>query len=302
MKNMKLLVKKLLSYSVVYPDRHDKIEDLLANIPSNTAIEVISYNLAKKTNLLIGETELDIWSPWVMKTRNDVKTPVGRYIKHIRPEEYILIDEYAMLLLISRLLTCYNNRNEELTEDNISDLFLAYMLCCDERLESNKALPNNEMSADEFVKAYMPFYLKRDSLVSIRDYRLLLIKCYMLMIEFPKNNGIFARYVEEFCKEKGIPNAKKYLDEIFLTFINMGNDDLSNCIISFSENSAAIRFFDSLSINPGNYKHDSDFLMIREKPIIKTGHNIFNIMYMRMFLDKAYTSLLFDMKEVLVKK
>lgn len=301
MKNMRLQVKKLISYSAVYPDRHNKIEDLLANIPSNTAIEVISYNLAQKTNLLIGESELKIWVPWVMKTRNDVKTPLICFIQHIRLEEYVLIDEYAMLLLISKLLTYYNDRNEELTEDNISDLLLAYMLCCDERLEPNKALPNNELSADEFVKAYMPFYLKRDSLLSIRDYRLLLIKCYMLMIEFPKNNAIFARYVEEFCKEKGIPNAKKYLDEIFLTFINMGNVDLSNCKIGFSENSAAIQFFDSLSINPGNYKHDSDFLMMREKPIIKTGHNIYNIMYMRMFLDKAYTGLLFDMKEVLVK-
>ena len=51
MEKMKLQKQVLLSYSVVFPDRHDKIEDLLANIPSNTAIEVISYNLAKKTNV-----------------------------------------------------------------------------------------------------------------------------------------------------------------------------------------------------------------------------------------------------------
>ena len=43
MKKMELQKQVLLSYSVVYPDRHDKIEDLLANVPSNTAIEVISY-------------------------------------------------------------------------------------------------------------------------------------------------------------------------------------------------------------------------------------------------------------------
>lgn len=112
MKNMRLQVKKLISYSAVYPDRHNKIDDLLANIPSNTAIEVISYNLAQKTNLLIGESELKIWMPWVMKTRNDVKTPLICYIQHIRLEEYVLIDEYAMLLLISKLLTYYNDRNE----------------------------------------------------------------------------------------------------------------------------------------------------------------------------------------------
>ena len=44
MKKMELQKQVLLSYSVVYPDRHDKIEDLLSNVPSNTAIELISYN------------------------------------------------------------------------------------------------------------------------------------------------------------------------------------------------------------------------------------------------------------------
>lgn len=50
MEKMELQKQVLLSYSVVYPDRHDKIEDLLANVPSNTAIELISYNLSKKVN------------------------------------------------------------------------------------------------------------------------------------------------------------------------------------------------------------------------------------------------------------
>lgn len=43
MKKMELR-KQLLSYSVAYPDRHDKIEDLLANVPSDTALEPIADN------------------------------------------------------------------------------------------------------------------------------------------------------------------------------------------------------------------------------------------------------------------
>ena len=299
---MRLRVNKLLSYSVVYPNRHDKIEDLLAHVPSNTAIEIISYNLAKKTNQLIGEHDFDIWAPWMMKTRDDVKNPIGRYAQQYNLGEYALIDEYAMLLLISRLLTCYNGRNDELTEDDLSNLFLAYMLCCDERLALNKTLPNNKMTADKFVEAFMPGYLKSDSIEAPRDYRLLLIKCYMLMIEFPKHNETFARYVEEFCKDKKIDSAKNYLDEIILTFLMMGEKDRSNCRIGFDDSDkTAILFYDGLSINPVGYKHDSDFLMMREKPLLKTGLNIYNIMYMRMFLDKAFTGLLFDMKDALVK-
>ena len=303
MEKMKLQTQRLLSYSVVYPDRHDKIEDLLANVPSNTAIELISYILSKKVNQFIGEHDFDIWAPWMMKTRDDVKNPVGQYALQYNLGNYALIDKYAMLLLISRLLTFYNGRNGELTEDDLSNLFLAYMLCCDERLALNQKLPNNNMKAGEFVESYMPTCLKSDSIEAPRDYRLLMIKCYMLLIEFPKHNTQFAQYVDEFCKERNIPSAKYYLDEIFLTFLEMGKEDFSNCRMAINENQKdACRFYDSLTLNPAHYKHDMDFLMIKEKPLIKTGPNIYNFMFMKMFLDKAYTGLLFDMKDALVKR
>ncbi|EHO70773.1 hypothetical protein HMPREF9140_01094 [Prevotella micans F0438] len=86
MKKMELQKQVLLSYSVVYPDRHDKIEDLLANVPSNTAIELISYSLSKKVNQFIGEHDFDIWAPWIMKTRDDVKNPVGQYAQQYNLE------------------------------------------------------------------------------------------------------------------------------------------------------------------------------------------------------------------------
>ena len=303
MEKMELQKQVLLSYSVVYPDRHDKIEDLLSNIPSNSAIETMSYNLSRKENQSIDERDFDIWAPWIMKTRNDVKNPVGQYAQQYNLGNYALIDKYAMLLLISRLLTCYNGRNEELTEDDLSNLFLAYMLCCDERLAMNEKLPNNNMKAEEFVESYMPDCLKSNNIEAPRDYRLLMIKCYMLLIEFPKFNNRFAQYVDEFCKERDIPSAKYYLDKIFLVFPEMRKEDFSNCRMAIGENQKDIsRFYDSLTLDPSHYQHDMDFLMMKEKPLIKTGPNIYNFMFMKMFLDKAYTGLLFDMKDALVKR
>lgn len=303
MEKMELQKQVLLSYSVVYSDRHDKIEDLLSNIPSNSAIETMSYNLSRKENQSIDEHDFDIWAPWIMKTRNDVKNPVGQYAQQYNLGNYALIDKYAMLLLISRLLTCYNGRNEELTEDDLSNLFLAYMLCCDERLAMNEKLPNNNMKAEEFVESYMPDCLKSNNIEAPRDYRLLMIKCYKLLIEFPKFNTRFAQYVDEFCKERDIPSAKYYLDKIFLTFLEMRKEDFSNCRMAIGENQKDIsRFYDSLTLDPSHYQHDMDFLMMKEKPLIKTGANIYNFMFMKMFLDKAYTGLLFDMKDALVKR
>ena len=303
MEKMELQKQALLSYRVVYPDRHDKIEDLLSNIPSNTAIETMSYNLSMKENQSIDEHDLEIWAPWVMKTRADIKNPIGQYALQYNLGNYALIDEYAMLLLISRLLACYNGRNEELTQDDRSNLFLAYMICCDERLAMNQKLPNNKMKAEEFVESYMPECLKTYNVEAPRDYRLLMIKCYMLLIEFPKVNTRFAQYVDEFCKERDIPNAKYYLDKIFLTFLEMRKKDFSNCRMAIGENQKDIsRFYNSLTLDPSHYQHDMDFLMMKEKPLIKTGPNIYNFMFMKMFLDKAYTGLLFDMKDALVKR
>lgn len=303
MKKMELQIMRLLSYSAVFPNRHDKIEDLLVSIPSNSAIEFISYTLAQKTNQFIGDHDVSVWAPWVLNTRNDVKNPIGQYAQKYNLGKFALIDKYSMLLLISRLLVCYNGRNDELTMDDLSNLLLAYMLCCDERLELNKDLPYNSMTADDFVKNFMPDSLKSNDIEAPRDYRLLMIKCYMLLIEFPKHHIKFAGYVTEFCKEKGISNAKEYLDELFLTFLGLSSVNISNCIMEVDEkDQSACCFFDNMSINTSNYKHCEDFLMIKERPILKTGLHRYNFMYMRMFLDKAYTGLLFDIKDSLVKR
>lgn len=302
MKRMKLQIKKLLSYSVVFPERHDTITDLLTLIPSISAIEFISYQLARKVNQLVNEHDIRIWAPWVMNTRSDVKNPVGHYAQEFNLANYALIDEYSMLLLISRLISCYNGRNDEMTTDDYSNLFLAYLICCDDRISLSNVLPNNSMSADDFTRSFMPNYLKVNDIEAPRDYRLLLIKCYMLLIDFPKHNERFATYITTFCKERGVIDANNYLKEIFITFLNMSPASKLTCVMEMEDkHDATYNFLDRLCINPDGYKHDNDFREIREFPILKTGISRYNILYMRMFLDKAYNGLLFDMKDALVK-
>lgn len=304
MKKMELQKQVLLSYQAVYPDRHDKIEDLLAEVPSATAIEVISYNLSKKMNQFIGEHDVHIWAPWLMKTRDDVRNPVGHYAQQYNLANYALIDKYAMLLLISKLLTYYNGEHGELTDDDLSNLFLAYMICCDERLALSRSLPNNGMKADDFVRFFLPNALKTNDVESPRDYRLLLIRCYMLLIEFPKYNETFLHWLDVFCDERELSLSKVYLDELFQIFLELSsNGDFSTSLMEVDEScETTIRFLDGFAIDTEHYVHDMDFKMIRERPLIKTGPRRYDFMFMKMFLDKAYTGLLFDMKDVLEKR
>lgn len=300
---MELQTQSLLSYSVVFTDRHDTIEDLLKSIPSNRAVEFLSNSLSQKENHLIGEHDFRIWVPWILKTRDDVKNRIGLYAQQYNLAQYALIDKYAMLLLISRLLTNYNVRKDELSKDDYTNLFLAYLLCCDESQKLSKSLPNNTMTADEFVERLMPDLIKTNGLEAPRDYRLLLIKCFSLLIEFPKISKKFASYVDEFCKDKGISNAKTYLEDLFLIYLKTESKNVSNCLIEAGEKShEIIHFLDNMAIDPHKYKHHEDFLMMRERPILKTGPHRYNIINKKMYLNKAYTGLIFDMKDALVNR
>lgn len=303
MDRMKIKTKPLLSYSVVFPNRNDKIEDLILHIPSAKAIEFLSYYLSKRINLLFGQHDFDIWARWLMVTRNDVKTPIGHYAQKNNLANYALIDPYAMLLLISRLLSAYNGRNEEMSQDDISNLFLSYMICCDERIELCKIRPNEINSVEDFVKTFLPNALLTNDIEFPRDYRIMLIKCYCLLIEFPKSNKRFASYLDVFCREKGLHIAKTYLDQLFQVFLELSSKgDYSTSLMEVNPVCRdTIQFLDGFSIDTEDYQHDMDFKMIREKPILKTGLHRYNFIFMKMFLDKAYTGFVFDMKDVLVK-
>lgn len=303
MKKLELRIQELLSYSVVFPDRNDNIENLLISIPSNSAIEFISHKLAQKTYQFIGEHDFHIWSPWVLKCRSDVKNPIGHYAQQYNLSGYALIDNYSLLLLTSKLLTCYNGKSNELSTDDYSNLLLAYMICCDERLQHNKPLRYNTMTADAFTESFMPIVLKSDDVEVPRDYRLLLIKCYMLLIEFPKRNVLFENYLDEFCVGKGLISAKCYLDELFLTFLNLSYPDITTCVMEVEKKYVSTcSYFDNISIDPSKYTHDDDFLKLRENPVLKTGPQRYNFMSKKYFLDKAYTGLLFDIKNTLVNR
>ena len=96
MKKMELQTQELLSYSVVFPDKNDNIEDLLISIPSNSAIEFISHKLAQKTYQYIGEHDFQFKSKNAkafLESGNKVKFTVrfrGRELNNVKAGETVL--------------------------------------------------------------------------------------------------------------------------------------------------------------------------------------------------------------------
>jgi hypothetical protein len=300
MEKMKLQVKILLSYSVVFPDRHDIIEDLLANVPSKSAVEFVATLISWKNSQLITQHETEIWIPWVMQCEGDVKNPMGHYMDGKNLEKYTFIDRYALLSLLDKLLCNYNDEARELGKKDYSSLLLSYLICCDERLDFIKEQPSTDMSAIEFVRAYLPIVLKYNNIEADRDYRLQLILCYSLMLEFPKVNKKFEGYVNAFCIGNGLTNSKEYLYHLFMFNFDLMSAKQGACVMEIDESDLrSISFIERFSLNPYNYKHTEDFHEFRECPVLKTGKRRYVFLFTKLFLDKAFTGLLFDMADTL---
>ncbi|MBP5422277.1 MAG: hypothetical protein J6Y78_07550 [Paludibacteraceae bacterium] len=300
MEKMKLQVKILLSYSVVFPDRHDKTEDLLANVPSKSAVEFVASIISWKNQQLITQQETEIWMPWLLQCRSDVKDPIGHYMDGANPMDYVLLDRYAMLSLLDKLLSHYNDEARKLNINDYSNLLLSYLICCDERIEFEKQQLNNDMPAKEFVKLFLPKTLKYNNIEADRDYRLQLILCYSLLMEFPKVNNKFHEYVDAFCKGINLNNPKEYLDHLFMFNFDLMGAKQGSCVMEIDESDRrSINYIEHFTLDAHNYTHTEDFHEFREYPVLKTGSHRYVFLFTKLFLDKAFTGLLFDMANVL---
>lgn len=303
MAKMKLQVKILLSYSAVFPNRHDKIEDLLANVPSKSAVEFVATLISWKHRQLINQNEMEIWAPWVLQCKTDVRNAIGHYMDSVFLKEYVFIDTYALLSLLDKLLCHYNDEARELNMYDKSNLLLSYLICCDDRSDFEKQLLNSDLPADEFVELFLPMELKYNNIEAVRDYRLRLILCYSLLIEFPKENEMFREYVDVFCKGINLTNPKEYLDHLFMFNFDLMDAKQGTCVMEINESDwRSINFIEHFALDAHKYKHTEDFHEFRECPVLKTGTYRYVFLFTKLFLDKAFTGLLFDMSDALVKQ
>lgn len=296
MKKMKLQVKILLSYSVVFPDRHDKIVDLLKDVPSKSAVEFVATLISWKNRQLVTQHEMEVWAPWVLQCRSDVKNPIGHYLDGAKLKKYALIDIYALLSLLDKIMCQYNNETNDLSTDDKSNLLLSYLICCDEKLDFEKNYPTYDMSAADFVRNYLPIALKYNNIETDKDYRLQLILCYSLLMEFPKVNKKFKGYIDAFCKDAELNTPKEYLDHLFMFNLDIMSSEQKACVIEIDERDRkSIDFIERFCLDVHNYKHTEDFHEFREYPVLKTGTFRYVFLFTKLFLDKAFTGLLFDM-------
>jgi len=301
---MKKVEKKpLISYSCIRPDDRGKsIGDVIKMLPSKKSIEWVSSLHFRKSTSSINQLDYELFSPLMSYIDNKLKNNIEGYIQEVEGKDYGFIDNVALLILLDKLLTVHNDNINELSEANYSNLMIAYLMCCDERIslsEDTVDIINENMDADSFVKIYLPERLKYYD-TEYRDIRVELIRSFMFK-DFCEKNDTFKPLFEIYLNSMNTRNWEEYQFFVLDLYSRMTqkSDGRTN---GFEINPVSYygrKYLDAMSVDINNFKTSPDFERIRDKPVYYQGDNKYHILSINFFIDKLFQSFLFDFAKVL---
>lgn len=293
---------RMISYSQMYAGERPSVESLVSGIPTDEAVEWCSYIVFRKDNLKIGECDLHILVPLLFSFESELQHKLTDYLGPSYNGIDMLIDRYSFLKLTSFLIAHHNEEHHELTNEERTRLFKAYLVLCDEYLErisSGESIPD-KYTSDDMLKCYMPIQLLTNAIDAFSDSSLEVIKGKWFFVDFANTDKKFKQYVEDFIKAKGYPNAIEYLGYIFNAIASARVNEPPTNIMMFGDSSGPwINFMNSMCANPKNFVEDDDLNAIRSKPVYKIADNKFAILFSKFFVDKLFPGLLFDMASTL---
>lgn len=293
---------RMISYSQMYAGDKPSVESLVSGIPTDEAVEWCSYIVFRKDNLKIGECDIHILASLLFSFESELQHKLTDYLGPTYNRIDMLIDRYSFLKLTSFLIAHHNEEHHELTNEEKTRLFKAYLVLCDEYLErisSGESIPD-KYTSDDMLKCYMPIQLLTNAIDAFSDSSLEVIKGKWFFVDFANTDKKFKQYVEDFIKAKGYPNAIEYLGYIFNAIASATVNKPPTNIMMFGESSGPwINFMNSMCANPKDFVEDDDLNALRSKPVYKIADNKFAILFSKFFVDKLFPGLLFDMASTL---
>ena len=292
----------MISYSQMYAGERPSVVSFVSGIPTDEAVEWCSYIVFRKDNLKLGECDIHILVPLLFSFESELQHKLTDYLGPSYNRIDMLIDRYSFLKLTSFLIAHHNEEHHELTNEEKTRLFKAYLVLCDEYLErisSGESIPD-KYTSDDMLKCYMPIQLLTNSIDAFSDSSLEVIKGKWFFVDFANTDKKFKQYVEDFIKAKGYPNAIEYLGYIFNAIASATVNEPPTNIMMFGECSGPwINFMNSMCANPKDFVEDDDLNALRSKPVYKIADNKFAILFSKFFVDKLFPGLLFDMASTL---
>ena len=291
---------RMISYSQMYAGDKPSVESLVSGIPTDEAVEWCSYIVFRKDNLKIGD--IHILASLLFSFESELQHKLTDYLGPTYNRIDMLIDRYSFLKLTSFLIAHHNEEHHELTNEEKTRLFKAYLVLCDEYLErisSGESIPD-KYTSDDMLKCYMPIQLLTNAIDAFSDSSLEVIKGKWFFVDFANTDKKFKRYIDDFIRVKEYPNAIEYLGYIFNAIASATvNEPPTNIMMFGGDSGPWINFMNSMCVNPEDFVEDDDLNALRSKPIYKIADDRYAILFSKFFVDKLFSGLLFDMASTL---
>lgn len=300
--NMILKYARGISYSQLYKDKKDTIEMLVKDLPTCESVVWLSFLVHQKISLTVDQTEIHIMAPLLFQFNSDLQHRITDFIGERTFPTDQFFDLQSLLKTIEYLLQHHNSCRRELSMDDKSNLFKAYLIVCDDYLvQKEEVNKDGTYSADDMLKFYMPFELRMNTVLCIKDSLIELVKSKLFLDDFASNDQRFSSYIDAYIRGKHCESVSKYMLMLFsLSAELICNGKKTNIIkIDLSDSVTMCSFLDNFCINvPDNI----DDVNIQEKPLYKVDHNTYCFLYIKFFVDKFFHSLLFDLAKELEKQ
>lgn len=292
----------MISYSQLYAEEKPSVDSLVRDIPTADAVEWCSYIVFRKDNLKIGETDIHILTPLLFSFESELQHKIADYLGGFYNGVDCLIDRFSFLNLTHYLIAHHNDEHHELTKDEKTRLFKAYLVFCDEYLErisSGSTMPDN-YTAEDMLKCYMPITLLTSDIDTFTDSSLEVVKGKWFFVDFANSDKKFKQYVEDFIRIKGYVSAIEYLGYIFNIVASSVVHEPPTNVIVFSEDSGKwIDFMDGMSMDTESFDENDGLRAIQSRPVYRLDERKYAILFSRFFVDKMFQGMLFDMAAAL---
>lgn len=299
---MTLRYARGISYSQLYEEETGNFDELICGLPTCESVMWLSFLVHQKISLLVGQTEYNIMGPLLFQFDADLQHRIINFMGPVGYKTDQFFDIQSLLTTITRLLEFRNQMRKELTKEDKTRLFKAYLIICDEYLEQKGLISQTgDYTAEDMLRYYMPFALKLNTVLSIKVPSIELIKSKLFLVDFASVDKQVAKYVDAYVSDKKCSSTSYYMLSLFnLSSKLINNEHRTNVIRLVSDDKQFLcDFLDNFCINMAN---DTNAVNIQEKPLYKVDVDTYCVLYVKFFVDKFFHSMLFDIAKVCEKK
>lgn len=299
---MTLRYARGISYSQLYKEETGNFDELICGLPTCESVMWLSFLVHQKISLLVGQTEYNIMGPLLFQFDADLQHRVINFMGPVGYKTDQFFDIQSLLTTIRRLLEVKNQMRKELTVEDKTRLFKAYLIVCDEYLEQKGLISQTgDYTAEDMLRHYMPFALKLNTVLCIKDPLIELIKSKWFLVDFASVDKQVAKYVDAYVSDKKCSSTSYYMLSLFnLSFEMITNKQGTNVIkLASCDKQFLGDFLDNFCINTAN---EANVVNIQEKPLYKVDVDTYCVLYVKFFVDKFFHSMLFDIAKVCEKQ